>query len=357
MRSVLLTGEPDGRAPADIVRWFGAMQSQDFGPAKWSLGERLPGVTDVEVQRSFDAGEFLRTHVLRPTWHFVAPEDIRWLLRLTGPRVHATNAYPYRQAGLDAGSFARAHTLLAGVLDGGAHRTRRELAELFGNAGLPNTGFGLGYLLMQAELDGLICSGPMHGKLHTYALLETRVPPAPDRDPDEALEELVTRYFTSHGPATAKDLRWWSSLTLADIARGVRLAGDRLRHDTHDGISYWSGWQQDAALASPTVHLVQGYDEYVVAFAESKYVLDVSGRARTLPPGTIVPNGVLLLDGQVAGHWRRVITKDTLLIEAMLYRSFTATQSAALDAAAARQATYLNLRPRVTTGLIPGLSP
>ena len=344
-------------APADVVRWFGAVQSQDFGPAKWSLGERLPGTTEAEVQRSFDAGQFLRTHVLRPTWHFVTPEDIRWLLRLTGPRVHATNAYAYRRAGLDEDAFARAHLLLAEALDGGAHRTRKELADVVGGAGLPSTGFGLGYLLMHAELDGLICSGPMRGKQHTYALLEARVPPAPERDPDEALTELVTRYFTSHGPATAKDLRWWSSLTLADIARGVQLAGDRLRHDLVDGVSYWSGWHDTPALASPTVRLVQRYDEYVGAFAETKHLLDVSGTARALPPGTVVPNGMLLLDGQIAGHWRRTSTKDSLLVEALLYRTLAPAEQEALDAAAARQAAYLNLRPRVATSLLPGLGP
>jgi hypothetical protein len=352
MRSVLLAGDPVLRAPADVVRWFGAVQSQDFGLAKWSLGERLPGITDAEVQRSFDAGEFLRTHVLRPTWHFVTPDDIRWLLRLTSPRVHATNAYAYRRAGLDDDGFAKAHVLLAEALDGGAHRTRAELADVLGGAGLPTTGFGLGYLLMHAELDGLICSGPMRGKQHTYTLLEARVPPTPERDPDEALAELVTRYFTSHGPATAKDLRWWASLTLADVARGVALAGDRLRHDLLDGVSYWSGWQETAVLASPTVHLVQGYDEYVVAFAESKYVLDVAGTARALPPGTVVPNGVLLLNGQVAGRWKRTSTKDTLLVGAVLYRPLTPAESQALDAAAARQASYLNLRPRVATSLL-----
>jgi hypothetical protein len=242
----------------------------------------------------------------------VTPDDIRWLLRLTGPRVHAMNAYAYRRAGLDDDAFARAHVLLAEALDDGACRTRKELAHVVGGTGLPDTGFGLGYLLMHAELHGLICSGPVRGKQHTYTLLEARVPPAPERDPDEALAELVTRYFTSHGPATAKDLRWWSSLTLAEVARGVELAGDRLRHDVLDGVSYWSGWFETTVLPSPTVHLVQGYDEYVVAFAESKYVLDVSGTARALPPGTVVPNGLLLLDGQVVGRWKRTCTKDML---------------------------------------------
>ena len=352
MVSALLAGGPRCDRPADVVRWFGAVQAQDFALAKWSLGARLPDGTDAEVQRAFDAGLLLRTHVLRPTWHFVAPEDIRWLLRLTGPRVHAMNAYAYRRAGLDDAAFATAHDLLARTLGGGARRTRQELAHLFAGANLPTAGFGLGYVLMRAELDGLICSGEMSGKHHTYTLLEERVPAAPDRDPDEALADLVTRYFTSHGPATARDLRWWSSLTLADIARGVRLAGGRLCHELVDGVSYWSGWHETPATPSPTVHLVQGYDEYVVAFAQSKYALDVSGAARALPTGTALPNGVVLLDGQVAGRWRRTLTSNTLLVEVVLHRAFSPAETDALDAAAARQAAFLDLRHRVATAVL-----
>jgi hypothetical protein len=133
----------------------------------------------------------------------------------------------------------------------------------------------------------------------------------------------------------------------------VNLTGDRLRHDLVDGVSYWSGWHETTMLPSPTVHLVQGYDEYVVAFAERKCVLDVSGTARAFPPGTAVPSGVLLLDGQMAGRWKRTCTKDTLLVEAVLHRPLAYAESQALDAAAARQAAYLNLRPRVATSLLP----
>jgi hypothetical protein len=356
LESALLGGGPRPTAPADVVRWFGAVQAQDFAPAKWSLGQRLHGTTDAEVQRAFDEGLFLRTHVLRPTWHFVTPDDIRWLLQLTRPRVHAANAYAYRRAGLDDYALAKAHDLLAAALDGAAHRTRKELAGVLGGAGLPTAGFALGYVLIHAELDALICSGAMRGKHHTYTLLEGRVPPAPARDPDEALAELVTRYFTSHGPATAKDLRWWSSLTLSDIARGVELAGDRLRHELVDGVSYWSGWQEMAAAPSPTVHLVQAYDEYVVAFAESKYVIDISGAARALPSGTTVPNGRVLVDGQVTGRWKSTFTKDTLLVKAVLYRAFTPAEVDALDAAASRQAAFLNLRHQIVTSLLDGVS-
>jgi hypothetical protein len=71
----------------------------------------------------------------------------------------------------------------------------------------------------------------------------------------------------------------------------------------------------------------------------------------------VVPNGVLLLNGQVTGRWKRTCTKDTLLVEAVLHRPLTPAESHALDAAAARQATYLNVRPRVATSLLPEPGP
>src|SRR3954447_736776 len=95
MHNLRLSGPPLASVE-DAVRWLGAVQSQDYGPAKWSIGQRTIGVDDGDLDRAFDEGALLRTHVLRPTWHFVLPADIRWMLALTAPRVHALNAYMYR---------------------------------------------------------------------------------------------------------------------------------------------------------------------------------------------------------------------------------------------------------------------
>src|SRR6266508_2948519 len=127
LHNLSLEGAPS-QAPDEVVRWLGAVQSQDYGPAKWSVAERAGGVADAAVDRAFADGAILRTHVLRPTWHFVAPADIRWMLELTAPRVHALNAYYYRQLGLDDAVFERCNALLAGALQGGVHLTRKQLA-------------------------------------------------------------------------------------------------------------------------------------------------------------------------------------------------------------------------------------
>jgi hypothetical protein len=342
MRSLRLWGAPFGR-PEEVVGWLGGVQSQDYGPAKWSLGERTGVAGDAAVERAFADGAILRTHVLRPTWHFVLPADIRWMLQLTGPRVHALNGYHYRQLGLDDDAFRKATAVLVEALRGGRHATRKALGARLEAEGIATGGTRLAYILMNAELDGVVCSGALDGRRHTYALLDERVPPVRGRSRDEALAELVLRYFTSHGPATAKDLSWWSSLTVAEVRKGIELVGSRLERMEVDGVSYWFAEPAPAARPpSPAVHLLQGYDEYFVGYSQSKYVLDVSGAARSRTE-EFPFNHAVVLDGQVAGYWKRTVKPRSVLVEADLYVPFDGAQAAALQAAADRHAAFLGV--------------
>jgi hypothetical protein len=344
MRSLRLTGTAFATAP-DVVDWLTAVQSQDFNPAKWALGQRSPGVTDADVEQGFRAGSILRTHILRPTWHFVRPEDIRWMLELTSPRVHVGNAFMYRREELDTELLASCTQVIVSALEGGNHLTRKELEARLQRAGVvASGGFRTAYILMHAELNGLVCSGPHKGTQHTYALLEERAPRARRLSHDEALAELTRRYFTSHGPATVKDFRWWSSLTVSDIKRGLALIGSELEKIIVDGVSYW--YAEPPVAREPRtsrVHLLQGYDEYIVGYSESKYVFDVSGKARSPMTRRLSFTGAVVLDTQVVGHWRRTIRKHALGIEVALYASLSTEQTQALQAEADRHGAFLGL--------------
>jgi hypothetical protein len=338
-------------APEAVVGWLGAVQSQDFGPAKWSVAQRTSGAGDAEVDRAVAEGAILRTHVLRPTWHFVAAADIRWLLELTAPRVHALSAHYYRQLGLDDEAFRRSSAVLVGALEGGAQLTRKQLAATLEAAGIGLGGFRLAYLLMNAELQGIVCSGAPRGKQQTYALLEQRAPQAASLPHEQALAELTVRYFTSHGPATVRDLGWWSSLTAADIRQGLELAGSRLQREVVDGVDFWfAGSPPTTRPASPQVHLLQGYDEYIVGYSQSRSVLNLAGR--TLLPTRPVFIGVVILDGQLAGHWKRTVGRDTVAFEVALYEPFDDAQTKALQAAADRHGEFLGLAATVATTAI-----
>ncbi len=345
--NVRLAGPPlDG--PGDVVAWFGAAQSQDYGPAKWSVGTRTAGATDADLDRALADGTILRTHVLRPTWHFVTPADIRWMLELTGPRVHVFNSYYYHQLGLDQPLLARCAMLLADALRGGNQLTRKQVVALLAGAGVEAAGPRLAYIIMYAELEGVVCSGALAGKQHTYALLEERAPDAVSLTRDEALAELTARYFTSHGPATAKDFRWWSSLTLGEIQRGLELAADRLDSADVDGLTYWfaAGPVPDGDV--PAISLLQPYDEYLVGYTESKHLLDIDGSAAALPPRESAYNNVMLAGTQVAGRWKRTVKRDSVHIDALLHHPFDAARTDALHAAAASHGEFLGLPATVS---------
>jgi hypothetical protein len=344
--------EPADTDPVAVVSRFGAVQSQDYGPATWSLGQRVPGLTQADADRLFDEGGLVRTHVLRPTWHFTAPQDLRWLLALTAPRVHQLNAFYYRQSGLDAAALEASKAVIAGALADGAPRVRKDLLAALGAAGLPSAGLAGSYAVMNAELDGVVVSGPRIGKQQSYQLVEARVPPAPPAeaalaaDPDAALTELTYRFFASHGPATVKDLRAWASLTVSDIRRGLELVGDRLTSVVVDGRTFWFEPPADPRRApSPAVHLLQAYDEYLVGHADSKDLISPDGTVLGVLGDRSMFNGVVILDGRVAGRWRRTVRRDRVTLDVQALRPFEGAAREALQAAAEAHGRFLGDLP------------
>jgi hypothetical protein len=324
MWSSLLWSEPLSE-PEDVVGWFGAAQSQEYEPAKWGIAMRTTNAGNASLDRLVDEGRILRTHALRPTWHFVLPEDIRWIQALTGPRVHVLNGHYYRQLGLDGELLTRCEGLIARWLEDEGDLTRTELGERLGVEGIEAKGNRLGYIMINAELNGLVCSGPRRGAAHTYALISKRAPKALELTEDQALLELTIRYFQSHGPATVKDFRWWSSLTIAQIRRGLELAGDRVHNEKVGDHELWSldGTNSSFPIRS-TVHLLQAYDEYTVAFADTKAAVDAAGIGTAAP---VIERrafyNALVVDSQLAGWWRRKLSRSDIELEVKPIRQLT----------------------------------
>ena len=275
------------------------MQAQEHPYARWSVAQRMSTqTTAADIDAAFDAGELIRTHVLRPTWHYVAPDDLRWLLTVSGPRVEAWNSRRLGELELDTRRLERSLTEIHDALGDGP-LTRPELGEVLGADGQQ-----LAYLAMHAELAMVVCSGPMRGKRHTYVRFDDRVPPSPSISEDDALARLATRYLTTRAPATAKDFAWWAGLKMADARRAIDAADpDRT---VVDGRTYFHVGDSVAAdLDGPRVDLVQCYDEVVISYTESRDVLR-SEQATFAVPGRAEGGflHVLLLDGHLLGHWR-----------------------------------------------------
>ncbi|WP_437669324.1 winged helix DNA-binding domain-containing protein [Sorangium sp. So ce131] len=336
-----LVGPPCER-PEDVVQWLCAVQAQDYAGAKWAIAQRTTGVTEADLDRLFNDGKILRTHLLRPTWHIVMPRDIRWMLALTAPRVNAANAAMYRKLELDDAAFARSSDALARALQGGAQLTRTEIARVYEAAGITASGLRLAYLLMRAELDGLLCSGALRGKQFTYALLDERVPRTRALGRDEALAELTRRYFASHGPALAKDFAWWSGLTMAEVKAGIEMAGTHLEHEAIDGKAYWraSGPAMTPGLKAPLVHLLPNYDEYVIAYKDHSATLDP---ARLSASSGALMAHLVVLDGLVVGGWRRNVKGKTVAITLNIPVRLKKREHAALQLAIEQYSRFLGM--------------
>jgi hypothetical protein len=330
--------------PVEVVAWSGAVQSQEYAGAKWSLAQRLPGITEAELDGAFDSGAILRTHVMRPTWHFVAPADIRWLLALTGPRIHAISDGMYRSRGLDAAVFKRTQAILTKALQGGQTLTRNELAAILKKAGIEPDGVGMAYILMQAEITGLVCSGPRRGKQFTYALLEERVPTVKALSRHEALAELTRRYFTSHGPALPSDFARWSGLTLADTKAGLEMNTQHLASEVINGKTYWASPNTPMpAKPSTTLFLLPTYDEYLVGYKDFSAAID-EARAKLLDGPTSAYYAMIVSKGRIIGTWRRTFGKGQVIIQTRPFEPLTATEHKGLALAAKKYGEFLNLQ-------------
>jgi hypothetical protein len=281
------------------------VQAQEFESAKWALGLRMrAGATAARVQRDFDDGRILRTHVMRPTWHFVTPRDIRWMLELTAPRVQRVLASYLRNLELETPLLVRSVARIEQALGQRGALTRAELSDELRRSGITLTGIRLAMTMMYAELQAVVCSGPRRGSQFTYAQLADRAPDAAPLPRDEALATLAHRYFTSHAPATIRDFVWWSGLTTADARRAIDM--NRARREVIGDLAYWSVGPpaRPSRRHAGRVHLLPIYDEYLVAHRDRVAVPHRPLATRTVSGASGSFQHTVTIDGQVAGTWR-----------------------------------------------------
>jgi hypothetical protein len=320
---------------ADVVRLLGCVQSQEYAHALWSLGMRTLGVTAADVQAEFDRGDFLRTHILRPTWHFVAAEDIRWILQVTAPRVQKLNQTIYRQESLDPATLHRGVVSIVEELQGGRYRTRAELARALADRGLISQRIRLAYIVMNAELEGVICSGPMRGAQQTYALLDERAPQSATAEGDS--DELARRFFLGHGPASIQDLARWSSLTIGQCREAVEAVKNHLDCVTVEGVELW--FDPDGCRARPSsgALLLPLYDELTLSYPVINFPR-ANGHPH-LPGEDLFVGSVIIADTNV-GTWRRTVQGQRMIMEITVAPGVLAESQDLLEAAAADLAAF-----------------
>jgi hypothetical protein len=331
--------EPGFTKPAEIVKWLGAVQAQDYAGAKWAIGQRLTNGSDKIIEKAFNDGEILRTHVMRPTWHFVAREDIRWMLDLTAGRVQAIAATRHRQLELDDKVFSKCANTLTRVLEGGNQLARTQLIDTLKNAGIKTDEQRFVHIMMEMELRQLICSGGVQGKQLTYALFDERVPKTPVISREEALATLINCYFTAHGPATLQDFAWWSGLTAADCKAGLEMVKNGLINKDN----YWFAEAGITRLKQNRAYLLPNYDEYIVSYKDRGATILKKNIDKADPRGTIF-NHTIIINGKIEGIWKREFKKNAVVIDITAFKTFSKAAMSAIEGAAKRYAKFLGLK-------------
>jgi hypothetical protein len=338
---------PHAVSAREVVGTLLAVQAENPGQTAWAVASRTQNPDQADLATLLDDGAVLRTHVLRPTWHFVRAEDIGWLLDVTGPRVRRVTGQQLRNThGLDERSIDRAVAALTQALGSRGQLTRAQLADELREHGIRGGGQMMMILLAHAELDGLICSGGIVDGEHTYALMDGRVPTPRRLGRTEALAELALRYFTGHGPATERDLAYWATLTLTDVRAGLQQVCDRLDSFQHDGRTFWHApGDAPGGPQEPAGHLLQILDETYRGYQDSRWVLDAAG---DVPRTRETAAGMALVDAQLLAAVRRTVANDHVQFDLRPYRALTPRQIEGLDQAARRYGEYLRLKARLT---------
>ena len=309
---------------------------------------RLPLLNDGDIEKDLTEGKIIRTHLLRPTWHFVSAKDIRWLLQLTAPRVHAVNAYMYRKLDLDDKTFSRCNDIIVNVLQGGKQRTRNEINEALATHKIIATGHRLSYIMMQAELNGIICSGARRGNQFTYALLEERVKATESINIDEALAKLTLRYFASRGPATPTDFSIWSGLTLTDCKKGVDLVKNKLERQTVDGAEYYMSPGIPDKKATSGIYLLPIYDELLMGYKDREALFHSKNTLKHDAP--LKYDCMIVCDGQVIGTWKRTIKTKHIDLYCDFFTPLTSSQRALFEKSIDRFEAFHGLKVNIVRG-------
>ena len=306
----------------EIVSWMGAMQAQDYSMAKWAIGSRLSYPSDQRIESSIDKGEIIRIHVLRPTWHFVSSDDVYWMLELSAHKIKSSFKSRHKELGLTDSIITKTTGIIERTMENGKSSTRDELAKEFNKSGIRTDANRLSHILFHAEMDGIICSGPIKNNKPTYALLYERVPYKKNISKDEALAELAKRYFTSRCPATLEDFVWWSNLSVSDARKAI----DHIKADFTSESIGTGKYLIPNSYSKPnpekiSVHFLPAYDEFLISYKDRSSSLALINNKSTVSDNGIF-HPTIVVNGQVEGLWKRIIQKNKVIIEMNLFQKY-----------------------------------
>ena len=311
------------KEPYEIVSSLGAMQSQAFELAKWAIGARLKNSTVDKINDALSKGEIIRTHILRPTWHFVAAEDIHWMRELSSPRLIPVFIAYGKSWGADEKMISKASLKITKILEKHGHQTKQEIGEHLKMEGFAIDQHTLTHVMSRAELDGIVCNGVISGNKHTYALLEERIPKTKPFIKEEALEKLAYKFFSSHAPATLEDFIWWSGMLITDARIALELVKEHFVSQTINGRTFWM--KNDIQIPekeNDSVLLLPPFDEFVVSYKNRSEIIDDRHYCKVMTKNGLF-DPTVMFNGKIIGSWRKSKKKNEIQIELSFFEKTT----------------------------------
>ena len=329
-------------SPKEIVSKMGAMQAQDYNMVKWAVGVRSKKLTDQLVESAVSKGEIIRTHVLRPTWHFVSSDDIYWMLELTAPRIRSAMKFRHKYLGFTNEIIRKSKKLIEKTITKHGHSTREALISVLEKSKISTKENRASHIFLIAELDGLICSGEIKNKKQTYALLSERVPKSDLFNKEVSLGKLAMKYFTSHCPATLQDFKWWSGLSVADSKSALEMVKNDLVSEKIGKQEFWfTNSNSVSKSGTASVHLLPAFDEFIIAYTDRTAALNADHHKKAIiRNGMFMP--VIVINGQAAGTWKRTIKKDEVNIETEYFRSISKSEKKLILEQFVKYSNFLN---------------
>lgn len=332
---------PQFDEPADLVSWMGAMQAQDYNMMKWAIGLRLKSGTIEKVESAISRGEILRTHVMRPTWHIVAAEDIRWMIGLSAKRIKAAMISWRKDLSVTEKLLSKTTDHIIKILEGNNSLTRQEIGEGLSREGIATDTRSLYHFLSIAEAEGIICSGVDKGRLQTYALIDERVPPTKTLHREEALAKLAHNYFRSHSPASITDFTWWSGLSATEAKQAISFIEKELSIEKFAGESLYIHQScYNMVQADEILHLMPPFDEYLISYKDRTHALPLHHYPKAFTNnGIFYP--VIMRNGRIIGNWKKSVSKEKLNIETSFFEKGTAPDKKSIKKAEQKYKLFL----------------
>jgi hypothetical protein len=325
----------------EVVSCLGAMQAQDYAMAKWAIGIRQPTTTDNAIEQAINNGNIIRTHILRPTWHFVAAEDIRWMLALTSPHVKTINNSACKRLDLDKDILVRCNNIIEKLLRDNKQLTRPEIMAELSKKKIPTNDIRAALIMMNAELEGLVCNGIIRDKQFTYALLDERIKPTRPFTKEEALAALAKRYFNSHGPATLQDFIWWSGLSISHAKLALELIKSILSSLQIDEQIYWFN-DSIPYQNTESTHFLPAFDELIISYKNRTAVIPLEHQSKAFTNNGIF-KPTILSNGKVIGTWKRSFKKDAVIMELSYFNSIKKTERQIIADTAKQYGNFLDM--------------